>query len=200
MRIIIFAAILIGSINLTGCAFGTRQTELSYPPSANNGGLIASAEASEANLLTSRNIILKVTDDRSEKSRIGNVRNGFGMDTADVVTQSNIEKWVEDALTLELNNAGYRVLKTSEAGEDSINLNAEVRDVYCDVYFTYDADVNLMVDISSPGKQSSRKAYNGEGSVGLNWAATAASYAESLSLALQNAISLIISDLQKMEE
>ena len=101
----------------------------------------------------------------------------------------------------ELGNAGFRVLRHDDlnASDNAISLFAEIVEVYCDVYMTYDADVALMVDMSAKAGQVDRMQYKGEGGVGLNWAATAASYAESLSQALQDAIAKILVDLRKME-
>lgn len=180
---------------LNACAFGTRTANLSYPPDEDDGGgFISSAKAAEAPSGQTQQIVLSVTDERSERKRIGNVRNTFGMDTADVVTNDNIQAWVDNALTVELENAGYKVVRSPDlgAGDDVIELDAEIMEVYCDVYMTYDGEVSLLVTLEREGQEKVKRQFGGEGSVGLSWAATAESYAESLALALQDAISEIL--------
>jgi len=198
MKVRILNLALISSIALlSGCAFGTRTAELSYPPEENGGGLIQSAQAQGTELHRSKIVALSVTDERSERNRIGNVRNGFGMDTADVVTKDDIRGWVDDALTKELESAGYEVVRSDEAGasKDVIGLQAEILKVYCDVYFTYDGEVALMVTLDSEDSDTVKKQFEGEGGVGLNWAATGDSYAESLALALQDVIAKLLAEV-----
>jgi hypothetical protein len=91
-----------------GCAFGTRHAEMGYPPVSENGGMIPAAHAASMPVGRSRDVILAVSDGRTETHRIGNVRNGFGMDTANVVTEDDLESWVEGAFTHELTNAGCK--------------------------------------------------------------------------------------------
>lgn len=197
MRFGFHIALVASMLVLSGCAFGTRTAMLSYPPSEKRGGLIESAHAEETEATRSRNIALSVTDQRSERERIGNVRNGFGMNTADVVTEDDVAGWVEGALAKELTNAGYHVTRLGETatGNDVIALRAEIVTVYCDVYFTYDGEVSLMVTLEDKDRGTVSKQFSGEGSVGLNWAATSKSYAESLALALQDVISKILTEV-----
>lgn len=182
---------------LSGCAFGTRHAELNYPPAKGGGEVIATAEAAGTPAGAGFDVILAVADMRASKERIGNVKNGFGMDTANVVTEADIRTWVEDAFTRELTDAGYAVIPAgSGTGPDTaIKLDAEVTKVYCDAYLTYDGEVLMTVTLSRQGAPAHVKAYEGSGSVGLSWAATAKSYGESLSLALQDGIRQVMADL-----
>lgn len=190
--------LLLGVVLAGGCAFGTRTAELTYPPAREGGGLIATAGAAEAVPATRAPIAVTVVDARAERERIGNVRNGFGMDTANVVTDSDVRAWVEDALVAELANAGYDVVETDPTGTsaDGIAMRAEILTVYCDVYLTYDGDVSLMLNLENRNRDAVRTQLAGEGSVGLNFAATAASYAESLALALEDVIGKVLVELE----
>ena len=185
-----------------GCAFGTRHAEMGYPPVSEDRGMIPAAHAASVPVGRSRDVILTVSDGRTETHRIGNVRNGFGMDTANVVTEDNLVSWVEGAFTHELTSVGYSV--TPEGGdvshEDAIGITAEILEVYCDAYMTYDGDVSLMVTLEGQGHEPVRKQYAGEGSVGMSWAATSKSYAESLALALEHAIAQVMVDLERLVE
>lgn len=183
--------------SLSGCAFGTRHAELNYPPSKGGAEVIATAEASVVPAAAGIDVILAVSDMRASKERIGNVRNGFGMDTANVVTEADIRAWVEGAFTRELTDAGYVVIPAGSGTgpETAITLDAEVTKVYCDAYLTYDGEVLMTVTLARQGAPAHVKAYEGSGSVGLSWAATAKSYGESLSLALQDGIRQVMADL-----
>lgn len=191
--------ILLSSIlGITGCAFGTRNAELSYPPkTADGASLISSAHAKAGVPGESREVVVQVTDQRVSRERIGNVRNGFGMDTANVVTKDDIRLWVESALTSELANAGYTIVADGgpATSDDAIALYTEILEVYCDVYMTYDADISMSVTLTAKDQQPFQRSYEGDGSVGVNWGATGKSYAESLSLALQDAITKILADV-----
>jgi len=198
MRKVTALVLLSSTLGITGCAFGTRHAELSYPPmAAEGGGLIASAHAKANVPEESREIVVQVTDQRTSRERIGNVRNGFGIDTANVVTSDDIRLWVESALTVELANAGYTIVADGgrATSDDAIALYTEILEVYCDVYMTYGADVSLTVTLTVKDQQPFQRTYEGDGSVGVNWGATGKSYAESLSLALQDAIAKILADI-----
>jgi hypothetical protein len=199
MRTGISIALLMGFLALGGCAFGTRTVVLSYPPEEPADGLIDSAYADESGAATPRNIILSVSDQRSEVDRIGNVRNALGMDTADVVTRDDVTSWVTQALEAELVSAGHLVIRAGEAlpGEDTIGLRADILTVYCDVYLTYDGEVSLMVTLEGEARDEVSKQLVGHGSVGMNWAATAESYGESLALALQDVISKLLVEVAR---
>jgi predicted alternative tryptophan synthase beta-subunit len=181
---------------LSGCAFGTRTAHLTYPPEEGDHSTIALAHAQEGQPDRGRIVVLSVTDDRTEKSRIGNVRNTFGMNTADVVTSDDVRGWVEAAMKSELERAGYVVMQEgAPQTEYAVGLQASLVKVYCDVYMTYDGEVSLMLNLQGGNRSPARKLVEGEGGVGLNWAATAKSYGESLALALQNAISKVLTEL-----
>ena len=60
---------------------------------------------------------------------------------------------------------------------------------------TYDADVSMAVTLTLKDQQPFQRSYEGDGSVGVNWGATGKSYAESLSLALQDAITKMLADI-----
>jgi hypothetical protein len=182
---------------LSGCAFGTRHADLAYPPANGGAMVIAQAEAAGAPAVARYDVILAVADMRATTERVGNVRNGFGMDTADVVTASDVRAWVESAFMYELVGAGYTVIPAGSEVDDetAVMLDADVTKVYCDAYLTYDGEVLMTVTLSQHGSPPLHKAYQGSGSVGLNWGATGTSYGESLSLALKDAIGKVMSDL-----
>jgi outer membrane lipopolysaccharide assembly protein LptE/RlpB len=92
---------------LGGCAFGTRNARLVYPPAET-----AAATAPESEVGT---VSLAVADARTgERMIVGHVRNALSMKTADVVITESPVDWVKRALERELQNAGVRVVTEQE--------------------------------------------------------------------------------------
>jgi len=98
---------LVSVVLLSGCAFGTRQPTLIYPPAVESGEK-AVAHAAVMPIPKSVQIVLKpFTDQRSNKKVVGTVRNALGMRTADVIPTNSVTDWVTQALGTELRNNGY---------------------------------------------------------------------------------------------
>lgn len=193
-------AALVSVVLLAGCAFGTRQPTLIYPPASDSGEKsIAHAEVkpSPKNV----QIVLKpFTDQRSDKKVVGTVRNALGMRTAEVIPTNSVTDWVTQALGTELRNNGYTVVSEVPTGAPqgtSAVVSGEILNVFCDMYFAYTGQVSLVAKVSQDGKEVLNKHYAGEGSAGLAVAMTAESYAQSLALALSSALRQFVSDLDK---
>jgi len=182
---------------VSGCAFGTRQPTLAYPPQATSGET-GTAHAASAPAPKPIKIVLKqFTDQRSDKKVVGTVRNAFGMKTADVVPTNDVADWVTGALRSELQGAGYTVVDDAAADADSAVVSGEVLNVYCDMYFSYTGQVSLIAQAKRGEKELLNKHYTGEGTAGVAWAATADSYSQSLALALQSALHKFVPDLNQ---
>lgn len=193
-------AAFVSVVLLAGCAFGTRQPTLIYPPASESGEKsIAHADArpSPKNV----QIVLKpFTDQRSNKKVVGTVRNALGMRTAEVIPTNSVTDWVTQALGTELRNDGYTVVSEIPAGTPqgaSAVVSGEILNVFCDMYFSYTGQVSLVAKVSQDGKEVLNKHYAGEGSAGVAVAMTAESYAQSLALALSSALKQFVSDLDK---
>jgi hypothetical protein len=183
---------------LAGCAFGTRQPTLVYPPASESSGTSVAHAAVNSSPKTVRIVLKPFTDQRSDKKVVGTVRNGFGMRTADVIPTNSVPDWVTQAIATELRNDGYTVV--SETSTDSPQgpsavVYGEVLNVFCDMYFSYTGQVSLVARVSKDGKELLNKHYAGEGSAGLAVAATADAYSQSLALALSSAVKKLVADL-----
>jgi len=193
-------AMLVFVVSLAGCAFGTRQPTLIYPPAMESGG---TSVAHAAITPTPKNvqIVLKpFIDQRSDKKVVGTVRNAFGMRTADVIPTNNVSDWVTQAVTTELQNNGYTVISATSADNSastSAVVSGEILNVFCDMYFSYTGQVSIVARVNKGGKELLNKHYSGEGSAGLAVAMTSESYARSLALALSSALKHFVSDLDK---
>jgi uncharacterized lipoprotein YajG len=143
-------------------------------------------------------VLKKFNDERTDKSVVGTVRNGFGMRTADVVASKDVSDWVTSAVGTELRANGYRVV--SAAAEDNrggsvVEVSGSVLNAFCDMYMSYTGQVSLLAKVKGRDGELIAKHYSGEGSAGLVMAATGESFAESLSLALRDALRQFMADL-----
>ena len=182
-------------ITLSGCAFGTREALLQYPP---EGKVSAVPEAQAAPSITPKKteiLLVAFNDERDNKRLVGTVRNGFGMRTADVIAKNNVQTWVFKAAKKELHDAGYVVITKPDASQSLATLSGQITRVFCDAYFTYEGEVSLHVRLMKNGKEILDKLYAGKGSAGMNWAGTSDAYAQSLDLALSDALKRMVSDM-----
>lgn len=189
-------ATLVLVIFLGGCAFGSRQATLIYPPAPESGQIpVAHAATSPKNVQI---VIMPFNDQRSDKSVVGTVRNTFGMRTADVVPVNSVTEWVSQALRTELQSNGYAVHSGTQGDRPATPaavISGDILNVFCDMYFNYTGQVSLVARVSRGGKELFANHYTGEGSAGVAWGATAESFAQSLALALSSAIKKLVSDL-----
>lgn len=187
---------------ISACAFGTRNVTLVYPPEkASQESGPKSAEASTSSPSIGKSIILlQFTDQRVDKRVIGEVRNGWGMRTADVVAENDVSEWITQALRMEMEKAGHKVTISKNNIISSIepNVGGEIITVYCIALFSYEGEVSFFANIQKDGKELLKKRYSGKGSAGLNWAATASGYGESLSMALSVAAKSLVDDINEL--
>jgi hypothetical protein len=192
------SAALVSALLLGGCAFGTRQPTLVYPPAAESSGTPVAHAAVNPTPKSVRIVLKPFTDERSDKKVVGTVRNGFGMRTADVIPTNSVPEWVTQAIATELRNDGYTVVSdTPPDGSQgpSAVVSGEILNVFCDMYFSYTGQVSLVAKVSKDGKELLNKHYAGEGSAGVAVAATSESYSQSLALALSSAVKKFVADL-----
>lgn len=181
-----------------GCALSTRNATLIYPPTTRSSGAVAVAHA--ATPPTAKNITIALApfeDRRKDTTTVGAVRNGFGMKMAPVKAANSVTDWVDYAVKVELANAGYAVIPRSEATDASVILAGSIDTVYADAYFEYGGKVSLLVTLTQGGTDVLSQTYNGAGSAGTNVSGTAKSYAQSLALALADALKKMIADVDK---
>jgi len=181
MRLHVVFAIALSAAFLSGCAFGTRHPMLAYtaitPVKAPNNISIN---------------VVQFNDSRPDKNIIGNVRNGWGMKTADVITDTNIADWITNALKAELKNAGYNVVQENASN----SVSGDVLKVYCDTYLNYEGEVMIKIVLKKDNAVILDKTYSGK-STDLCWAATAKSYGIVLERSLQQAMNQVMEDLER---
>jgi len=193
-----FGALLL----LSACAFGDREVTLSYQPET------AKSDAKAAKVTTAATvppvaddgklafIVVPFKDERADKNIVGEVRNGWGMHTADVVVQNDVAQWITDGLKTELAKAGYRVVESAADDSTAAQIEGTVARVYCTALFSYEAEVSFFATLRRDGKDVINQQYHGTGSAGVNMAATSGSYKDSLNRALADALRSLIADLK----
>jgi uncharacterized lipoprotein YajG len=160
----------------------------------------AAVQPAAASVSKNTTIVLsRFADERTDKSVVGTVRNGFGMRTADVVATKDVSEWVTSAVGSELRANGYKVV--SGADQDLkdpklVVLSGSVQNAFCDMYMSYSGQVSLLAKVTSGNSEVINRQYTGEGSAGVVMAATGESFAESLSLALRDALKQFMADLE----
>lgn len=186
---------------LGGCAFGARQASLLYPPQAQTDAApVGTARAAPAPAAATKAavVVAAFTDVRKDKTQVGSVRNGFGMPTAQIVTSDSLPLWVAGAVRTELARGGYRVVDAGvPVNGPAGTLTGEITNVWADAYFSYNAQVELAVNLRRDDRELLARSYTGQGSAGTNWGATAAAYSQSLALALADAMRQLMADIDK---
>lgn len=181
----------------TGCALSTRNAILTYPPPA-SGSVVAVAHADSPTPAPKVAIVLlPIGDRRADTSKLGNVRNGFGMKLAPIVAANSVPLWVQSALELELTNAGYAVVADTPVPDSSLTIGGAILKAHTDAYLGYSAEVVLEVQLTRAGCTRFSRTFVGKGSGGVNMTATAKSYAKSLSYALADALGLVIAEVNR---
>ena len=196
MRNILTILLILAVTQMAGCAFGTRYVDLSYPPQKQVA--VSSTETPPTfSGPRTQAVFLVVNDARETRDRIGNIRNTYGMDTASILTENNVEVWVHDAIVVELDRLGYQVLDplSGRADASADRLTADVQKVNCDVYMVYDGEVTLRASLQRAGEEPAIAHYPVKVSSGLSWAGSGSAAGESLAQALQSAIREMLLDI-----
>jgi uncharacterized lipoprotein len=101
--------VLLGAtlLMLTGCAFTTGRVDLAYQPTTQATTKLAAPDSPRVSVV--------VTDKRPTQV-VGQKINGFGMKTADIVSNTDVPGTLKSAFETELNSRGF----TEGAGGDVV--------------------------------------------------------------------------------
>ena len=101
-----FCFLIIASVFVPACAFVDNEVQLEYlnVPGVSSGGL-----------KTGTVYMSLLEDERVDKTKVGVIRNAYGMETAKVLTKDQPAIWVTNTLKGNLESAGYKV-ETVEKG------------------------------------------------------------------------------------
>jgi len=96
------AALWLAGVCASGCAFMNQSVQLAPLPSF-----------TERTLAPRRVVLRELVDARGDTSRVGVVKNGWGMETASVVTPDELPGAVSDALADSLIASGWTVVRAA---------------------------------------------------------------------------------------
>ena len=162
-------------LTLAGCAFSTARVDLNYAPDA--------AKKSPLSTLKPTTVGLKVDDQRefSERGKVGNKKNGFGVVTAPVQSSKEVTSVIYDALKHELENNNHKVIAMPTDSVTDLIINAKLTRYWSDFvmhFFDLEMTGTIIADVSIVSPQTntvlSQKTVNG-------------SFAESRQMALDGA-------------
>ncbi len=105
-------ALIVAFLLLSGCAFIDQRVSLKYMPE--DGGATPPTSETPMTLLTRVNVAVKLDRKADNSYVIGNVKNGYGMTTADTITSDNLDDWVVAALTAELQSRGFKIQRMDQ--------------------------------------------------------------------------------------
>ncbi len=175
---------------LASCALVDRDATLEYSAPPREAAAPLAEHAPRVAV-----VVRDVVDRRKEAEHVGEVRNGFGMHTADVHTKGDPAAWLRHAVRTELQRAGYDVVEPQQRAD--LVIDAHLQTAHCTAYMSYEGEVCIAVKALSHGRAVVDGVYTGKGGAGVNWTATDESFGETLDLALQDALVQFAHDLRK---
>lgn len=150
-------ALIIGVLS-AGCAF--IDDTIPLPQSGSTTGYTGG---------NGRVLVVPPFINRRSEERIGMVKNGYGMDTASVFANQNVEEWLASRLREELTSAGFHVNRQGE------HLNATtVQGITQELFIEpvtvsygrtdYESDIAVLIRMSRPDGLEAERRYYAKGS------------------------------------
>lgn len=140
--VLLYSVVLLG---LTGCAFTEEQITLQHTPSKS-----AVSVAGAKNVT----VDVQVIDRRSEKTKVGSKKNGFGAETAPIIATQEVAVTVRKAIEQELIARGF-VISSEQA---LVQVSGSLIRFYNDHkmgFFAGDAVADLNMDVTVKSKEGS---------------------------------------------
>lgn len=170
---------------LPSCAFVDREIQLRYPvPSS-----LVDTTALEGVAV----YLGEFQDLRQEPARLGPVRNGLGMKTADVVVAEYSmppEDWLQAAVKVELQRRGAHVFDPEDGVQtpaDAVVLAGQLLEVSVDMYIDYDSKVAFQLQLKQQDHVLLDRRYSGKGGE-MAWTTSENEYMEALNQAMHQAL------------
>lgn len=187
-RILVIASFLV----LQGCAFTDESLVVPERPD-----LVPTGPLSEIDARAFR--ISPLADEREDKERIGYVKNGYGMKTADIGTETPVTDLVANAIADGLTNNGHQL------GEGDVTVSGTITRFWIDLDMNFtnvevfsDISVALAFTDSATDSELYSRTYSGHGSL-KKGIVTKKVKGEVLALALSNLVEEIVLDEDLVE-
>ena len=137
MKINVLLSATIAALTLSACALTTDRIDLQYSPQS-NVGVIPGAR----NIV----VVVRVTDQRQDKSKIGSKKNGYGMELAPILPAEDVALTIQTAMTRELRASGFQL-----GSNGMVEVSAEITRFANDFkmgLFAGDAVADLIMGVS----------------------------------------------------
>lgn len=152
MRIILLAAILL----IQGCAFTTARLNVAARPNAEFKGPLSQVAATKFD-------VQALTDARADKARIGWKKNGYGSNTADILSTRPVPELVVEAIRAGLQQNGHTV---AVPGDITVTGSVtrfwfEVKPNFWSVEFTGNVECDLQFTKAGTAQEVYKSRYSG---------------------------------------
>ena len=144
-------AIVVAAAAIQGCAFTDARLDVRNSPTATYKGPMSSVEPTSFT-------VAPLADERPDKQRIGNKRNGFGQKTADITTTNLVTAIVADGVKAGLQRNGHSI-----AGTGDVKITGAVTRFWFEVdpnMFTVDFTGNIECKLEFADAKSGAKIYS----------------------------------------
>lgn len=134
------AVIAFAGLSLSACAFGDAKLKVAFDPATAKAGVLSEAPPTTVDLKD-------VDDARVEKPQIGYKRNGFGMKTADILSERPAPEIVKEALAAALEKNGHSLGESRYAVKAKLNkfwFDAKTGLVTVEFYGSVQAEVSVV--------------------------------------------------------
>ncbi len=148
-----FYFVIVASILFPACAFVDNEIQLEYQY----------VPGSSVSALKQGTIYLSLFEDRRiDKTKVGVIRNAYGMETAKVLTKDDPAIWVSNTLKGNLERSGYKVETVEKGfspGKGQFYLSGNITKVYSDPKpgfwaFTVTGDVEALLQAEFKGQRT----------------------------------------------
>ncbi len=183
----ILLAVCLAAASLSGCALTTEQIAIGYTQQQ-GVNKIRGADKVSVNVV--------VVDQRSDKSKVGSKKNGYGMEMAPIVVSEDVATTIRNAIEQELIARGFQLDKNMAL----VKIAADVTRYYNDHkmgFFSGDAiaDLHLSVTVvSKSGSQLYSKPIVAQGTEPNTQLATGNNARLALGRALENGVKILFDD------
>lgn len=128
---------------------------------------------------------------------IGNLRNGFGMIMSQVYAVNPVNEWLRQALKLDLEAAGAKVVDASQAADAVLTVDGVIRYFKIDIYMAYKADLVVALQLKRKDKPVTPVTlYTRAGQTA--WSGSSYEFFQSIRLCQQKFSRVLIAEIEKV--
>lgn len=170
---------------LNGCAISKDYISINYTPETNVTQVAGADHVA---------VQVEISDVRAIHDRVGNKKNGYGMDMAPIIATNDVVALVQKAIQTELTNRGFKL------GDGDVTLLVELSKFYNEFkvgFWAGDAEAELTISAQikkADGNITYSKLVNGEGEKLKVQLASGKNAKVALEGALSNAIARLFAD------